>query len=1106
MSELPPWISVPLEHQNGSITGPRVPLPFTVFSAPLRDSSEPYETTLSVLVKTAEEKVLRVPVSVLVTAQPVASECSVDAGAQAPLAFVGAPAVFTLTSRDINGRALNHVSEGFVAEALRDGQIVTGAATIEYAGDGNFTVSVTAPLHGDYVVRVSLQGVAVGNVSVTVACAAGEVATSDGACVCGAGHEPGTATSTSRCVPCAAGFYKVVDGDAYCVGCEGEHQSTAADGAASPGACVCVEDYYFDAPASVCDACVPGTTCDGLGTNLTTLVVDAGYWRLSAASNDVQRCAGSSACAGGLGGGDDLCAPGHAGPLCEVCLAQRHYFDADTQRCVACPSASSSRLTQVLVPFGVVVICALVLVFVLTHLAGRDRLPPRVAHYWAGAVASVLYLFNLMRHMHVLSYFKIFVSFSSLPSSSSPDPVSLLCVRGRCDLVVFVAGVILPSGRRDPCGVFEIRTRNLLIARPACRSGRLTIRISPQVYDAHLPEAYTRLVPNWLNADIFELTVPSSCVGAFEQRLLLRALVPLLALLTLAAGSVAYSAARGQPPEAALSIDLPYGSALIVAADVASATRAPPRRARLVAATREGLIRTLPLLLFLTYLLLPSIANGVFRSFNCKGYEEVTEPRSYRYFLAADPSVECDSSSEYAQIQLIAAVFVAVWAGGVPAIFGALLLRCHRSIAKHQPTPLSRALTFLHQDYHPTFCFWELGELLRKLVLTGFVLLIPPTHSFARIVTALLLCYVHGIILLVAQPFRSRRIALAALVASISLFCTFLAALLCKLFAELEADGIEPSRYLGVDSALPFTVSLILLDLLVLAGAAAMTLSAMRKLGRLPRVRTRATGEPPELTLDAGQRFHTFISHTWANAQDQAATIKRLLLLLLPWTTWTTFATWSGMSPALPPSSCSSAAATSRRAIVRPLAAVPPHLSHHHFTARHLRWAGLREVAAAVQHGRPLILVHEPEENKGGVDVALLRSECPDEWRANVFGVAPRHHVVIPWYRNGDLQRVSIGWSNCSSSCWCTPPRTGTRSPRAPTSLRVIAKRSRRGLLRAAPKGARRRGSLPARPPRRAFPPRRWGGPVHDAVHGSYFTSREPSPSSCPNSPRPSGC
>ena len=272
---LPPWVSVPPEHRNGTITGPLVSLPFTVFSAPLRDSSQPYETTLSVHVQTDQEQVLSVPVSVLITAQPVASECTVDAGAQTPLpSIVGVPALYTLTSRDVDGRALDHVSEGFAAEALRDGQhLLAGAAVMEYAGGGNYTVSVTAPLHGDYVVRVSLQGVAVPhNVSITAVCPSGEVANSDGSCVCGAGHEPGTATSTDRCVECGAGFYKVVVGDAYCIGCEGEHESTAAEGAASASACECVAGFYLD--AGVCLECVSGASCGGLGTNLSTLLVD----------------------------------------------------------------------------------------------------------------------------------------------------------------------------------------------------------------------------------------------------------------------------------------------------------------------------------------------------------------------------------------------------------------------------------------------------------------------------------------------------------------------------------------------------------------------------------------------------------------------------------------------------------------------------------------------------------------------------------------------------------------------------------------------------------------------------------------------------------------
>ena len=38
----------------------------------------------------------------------------------------------------------------------------------------------------------------------------------------------------------------------------------------------------------------------------------------------------------------------------------------------------------------------------------------------------------------------------------------------------------------------------------------------------------------------------------------------------------------------------------------------------------------------------------------------------------------------------------------------------------------------------------------------------------------------------------------------------------------------------------------------------------------------------PELMLNSGMRYHLFLSHIWSSGQDQVATIKRQLQLLLP--------------------------------------------------------------------------------------------------------------------------------------------------------------------------------------------------------------------------------
>ena len=45
----------------------------------------------------------------------------------------------------------------------------------------------------------------------------------------------------------------------------------------------------------------------------------------------------------------------------------------------------------------------------------------------------------------------------------------------------------------------------------------------------------------------------------------------------------------------------------------------------------------------------------------------------------------------------------------------------------------------------------------------------------------------------------------------------------------------------------------------------------------------------------------------------------------------------------------------------------------------------LREVRAALEKGKPLVLVHEADPDKGGGTLAKLRSECPEELQAAIF-------------------------------------------------------------------------------------------------------------------------
>ncbi|EOD11084.1 hypothetical protein EMIHUDRAFT_214887 [Emiliania huxleyi CCMP1516] len=67
----------------------------------------------------------------------------------------------------------------------------------------------------------------------------------------------------------------------------------------------------------------------------------------------------------------------------------------------------------------------------------------------------------------------------------------------------------------------------------------------------------------------------------------------------------------------------------------------------------------------------------------------------------------------------------------------------------------------------------------------------------------------------------------------------------------------------------------------------------------------------------------------------------------------------------------------------------------------------LREIRAALEMGKPLVLVHEADPNKGGGTLAELRSECPEveELQAAIFEAG---WPMVVWHRIEDFQHVSL--------------------------------------------------------------------------------------------------
>ena len=65
----------------------------------------------------------------------------------------------------------------------------------------------------------------------------------------------------------------------------------------------------------------------------------------------------------------------------------------------------------------------------------------------------------------------------------------------------------------------------------------------------------------------------------------------------------------------------------------------------------------------------------------------------------------------------------------------------------------------------------------------------------------------------------------------------------------------------------------------------------------------------------------------------------------------------------------------------------------------------LRDVRAAIEMGKPLILVHEADPGKGGGTLQELRAECPEDLQADIFD---KGWPMTVWYRIKEYQIVSL--------------------------------------------------------------------------------------------------
>ena len=138
----------------------------------------------------------------------------------------------------------------------------------------------------------------------------------------------------------------------------------------------------------------------------------------------------------------------------------------------------------------------------------------------------------------------------------------------------------------------------------------------------------------------------------------------------------------------------------------------------------------LPLTLFITFLLVPSTSSRIFKTFLCDPFRDNDEQDSDgqylhppRRYLHEDKALDCDTG-EHSVARAWAYVFIVLWPVGVPVLYFALLIARRADLRAKQVSKLAAATRFHWAGYERGFFWYEPVEMLRKLTLSGFLLLI----------------------------------------------------------------------------------------------------------------------------------------------------------------------------------------------------------------------------------------------------------------------------------------------------------------------------------------------------------------------------------------------
>ena len=163
----------------------------------------------------------------------------------------------------------------------------------------------------------------------------------------------------------------------------------------------------------------------------------------------------------------------------------------------------------------------------------------------------------------------------------------------------------------------------------------------------------------------------------------------------------------------------------------------------------------------ISFLAFPTVSSLAFKAFRCDDLDH-NDGGVKTGVMQADYAVQCwdDDGSfteEYQRIRTLARLAIFLYPFCVPVGYLFLFWRVRHTVWRGaEPTKLSTSVSFLTEEYDAAFFFWELAEVVKKLVLIGAMsVVLPGTLNQLMLGFIIMLCFL--VALLVAKPYKRPR-------------------------------------------------------------------------------------------------------------------------------------------------------------------------------------------------------------------------------------------------------------------------------------------------------------------------------------------------------------